>query len=477
MMSSHTDPDKIFFTQNNVDINNIYKIINDALCFSDGGELFLESHQSELFHFNDRVLKNADFNVRKGFGLRSFSNDVTSFVCSANISEEEISRAASLVKTVNSNKKSSLINLEKRKNSLYPNVNPLNGVDFNAKVQLLQEVDLYVRSQNKYVKQVKITLAGEWQVVQIIKKDNLKLSDVRPLVQLSISVILEKNGRTEQGTMGYGGRNAYDEFISESNWKKIADEAIRQAQNNLEAMHTPAGEMVVVLGPGWPGILLHEAIGHGLEGDFNRKGVSAYSNLLGKQVAAKGITVVDDGTVNNRRGSLNIDDEGVPSGYNVLIKDGVLVKYMQDTLNANLMSVCATGNGRRESYEKVPMPRMTNTYMLAGDCDSNEIISSVKRGLYAVNFSGGQVDITSGKFVFSASEAYLIENGKTVHPVRGATLIGNGPDVLKKVSMVGNDLKLDPGVGTCSKNGQSIPVGVGQPTLKIDSITVGGTEV
>lgn len=477
MMLNHTDFDKIFFIQNNVNVDNLYKIVNDALCFSDGGELFLESHQSELFHFNDGVLKNVDFNARKGFGLRSFSEDVTSFACSANISEEEIRSAASFMKTVKSHSKSTVINLQKEKNNLYPNVNPLDGVNFNTKVQLLQEVDLYVRSQNKYVKQVKITLIGEWQVVQIIKKDNFRLSDVRPLVQFSISVILEKNGRTEQGTAGYGGRNSYDEFICESNWKKIADEAIRQALNNLKAMPTPAGEMVVVLGPGWPGILLHEAIGHGLEGDFNRKGVSAYSSLLGKQVAAKGITVVDDGTINNRRGSLNVDDEGVPSSYNVLIEDGVLVRYMQDTLNANLMSVCATGNGRRESYEKIPMPRMTNTYMLAGDCDPSEIISSVKRGLYAVNFSGGQVDITSGKFVFSASEAYLIENGKITYPVKGATLIGNGPDILKKISMIGNDLKLDPGIGTCSKSGQNVPVGVGQPTLKIDSITVGGTEI
>ncbi len=468
--------DKIFFAQNNVDVNNLYKIVNNALHCSDGGELFLESYQSELFYFDDSILKNVDFNTRKGFGLRSFLGDTTSFVCSSEISEKEISRAANLVKTINTSDKSTIVNLQKERRSLYPNINPLNEVSFNVKAKLLQEVDLYIRSKNKYVKQVKITLIGQWQVVQIIKKDNLRLTDIRPLVQFSVLVVVEKSGRVEQGTAGHGGRDSYDQFISESSWKKVADEALRQALNNLDAMPTPAGEMTVVLGSGWPGVLLHEAIGHGLEGDFNRKGVSAYSDLLGKQVAAKGITVVDDGTINNRRGSLNIDDEGIPSNYNTLIEDGILVKYMQDTLNASLMSVCTTGNGRRESYEKVPMPRMTNTYMLSGNYDPNEIISSVEHGLYAVNFSGGQVDITSGKFVFSASEAYLIENGKVVYPVKGATLIGNGPDILTKVSMVGNDLKLDPGVGMCSKNGQNIPVGVGQPTLKIDSITVGGTE-
>ncbi|WP_333023548.1 metalloprotease TldD, partial [Wolbachia endosymbiont of Pentidionis agamae] len=357
----------------------------------------------------------------------------------------------------------------------YPEVNPIKEMGLNAKIELLNKVNEYIRSKNSYVKQVKVTLSGEYQVVHIIKKDNQKFSDIRPLVRFNVLVILEKNGRTEKGHAGHGGRNSYSNFISEAKWKKIADQALAQALINLEAVQVPAGEMTVVLGSGWPGVLLHEAIGHGLEGDFNRKGVSAFSNLIGEQVAAKDITVVDDGTLPNLRGSINIDDEGVPSKYNILIENGILKSYMQDQMNAKLMNVNPTGNGRRESYKEVSMPRMTNTYMLAGKYEQEEIISSVKRGIYAVNFSGGQVDITSGKFVFSSSEAYLIENGKITQPVKGATLIGDGPTVLKKVSMVGNDLRPDPGIGMCSKNGQDVPVGVGQPTLKIDSITVGGT--
>lgn len=471
-----TDSDQIFFAQNNININNVYKIVNDALINSEGGELFLEFCQSESLLFDDNILKHVDLNTRKGFGLRSFCNDSVSFVCSSEISEKEISNAASIVKSSISLNKTNSISLKENTKSLYPAINPIKEMDLNAKIKLLNEVNEYIRSKNSNVKQVKITLSGEWQVVQIIK-DNHRLSDIRPLVRFNVLVILEKNGRIERGSAGHGGRDSYSKFISENKWKEVADQALAQALINLEAMPTPAGEMTVVLGSGWPGILLHEAIGHGLEGDFNRKKVSAFSNSLGKQVAAKGITVVDDGTLPNLRGSISIDDEGTSSGYNVLIEDGILKGYMQDHMNAKLMGVNPTGNGRRESYKEVVMPRMTNTYMLPGTHKPEEIISSVKKGIYAVNFGGGQVDITSGKFVFSSSEAYLIENGKITQPVKGATLIGDGPTVLKKVSMIGNDLKLDPGVGTCSKDGQNVPVGVGQPTLKVDSITVGGTEV
>ncbi|MDN5248149.1 MAG: metalloprotease TldD [Wolbachia endosymbiont of Tyrophagus putrescentiae] len=463
----------IDFAQN---INNVHRIVNDALHGSDGGELFLEFCQSESLLFDDNILKHVDLNTRKGFGLRSFCGDSVSFVCSSEISEKELSNAASIVKSSASLNKNSLVHLTKEANSLYPAINPIKEIGLNEKIKLLNEVNEYVRSKNSNVKQVKITLSGEWQAVQIVRNDCV-LNDVRPLVRFNVLVILERNGRTEKGSAGHGGRNSYNEFIVENEWKKIADQALAQALINLDAVPSPAGEMTVILGSGWPGVLLHEAIGHGLEGDFNRKEISAFSNSIGKQIAAKGITVVDDGTLPNRRGSISIDDEGNPSGYNVLIEDGILKGYMQDSMNAKLMGVNPTGNGRRESYKEVVMPRMTNTYMLPGQHTPEEIISSVKKGIYAVNFGGGQVDITSGKFVFSSSEAYLIENGKITQPVKGATLIGDGPTVLKKVSMIGNDLKLDPGVGTCSKDGQNVPVGVGQPTLKIDSITVGGTEV
>lgn len=476
-MPDNINLDQIFFAQNNVNINNVYKIVNSALSNSDGGELFLEFCQSESLLFDDNILKHVDLNTRKGFGLRSFCGDSTSFVCSSEISEKEISNAASIVKHAAALNKTNSVNLNEETKKLYSRVNPIKEIDLSSKIKLLNEVNEYIRCKNSSVKQVKITLSGEWQVVQIIKDGDYRVSDIRPLVRFNVLVIIEKNGRIERGSAGHGGRDSYSEFVSEKKWKDVAKQALAQALINLEAAPSPAGEMTVVLGSGWPGVLLHEAIGHGLEGDFNRKKVSAFSNSMGKQIAASGITVVDDGTLPNLRGSISIDDEGTPSGYNVLIEDGILKGYMQDHMNAKLMNVKPTGNGRRESYKEVIMPRMTNTYMLPGKHTPEEIISSVKKGLYAVNFGGGQVDITSGKFVFSSSEAYLIENGKVTQPVKGATLIGDGPTVLKKVSMIGNDLKLDPGVGTCSKDGQSIPVGVGQPTLKVDSITVGGTEV
>jgi len=346
---------------------------------------------------------------------------------------------------------------------------------FSARTALLGEIDAYARDKDSRVVQVSASIAGEWQAVQILRGDGTRLADLRPLVRLNVSIVVEKDGRRETGSFGCGGRFGYDRVTSEASWKASVDEALRQALVNLEARPAPAGEMEIVLGSGWPGILLHEAIGHGLEGDFNRKKTSAFSGLLGQRIAAPGVTVIDDGTMPDRRGSLTVDDEGTPTSRTVLIEDGFLRGYMQDRQNARLMGVAPTGNGRRQSYAHAPMPRMTNTVMLSGSHKREDMIRSVKRGLYAVGFSGGQVDITSGKFVFSTSEAYLIEDGKVTAPVKGATLIGNGPDALTKVSMVGDDMALDPGIGTCGKNGQGVPVGVGQPTMKLTGLTVGGT--
>jgi TldD protein len=348
-------------------------------------------------------------------------------------------------------------------------------MDFGAKTAMLQEIDAYARAKDSRVKQVMASITGEWQAVQILRPDGRRVADLRPLVRMNVAVVVEANGRRETGSFGTGGRFAYDRVLNEASWKAAVDEALRQAVVNLDSVSAPAGEMEVVLGPGWPGILLHEAIGHGLEGDFNRKKTSAFAGLLGQRIASPGVTVVDDGTIPDRRGSLTVDDEGTPSGRTMLIDDGILVGFLQDRQNARLMGVSPTGNGRRQSHAHIPMPRMTNTVMLNGAHEPGEIIASVKRGIYAVNFGGGQVDITSGKFVFSASEAYLIEDGKLGAPVKGATLIGNGPDALTKVAMVGNDMGLDPGIGTCGKQGQGVPVGVGQPTLKMTGLTIGGT--
>jgi TldD protein len=358
---------------------------------------------------------------------------------------------------------------------LYSDLNPLNDMDFAARTAILAEIDAYARSKDPRVKQVMASMYGEWQAVQVMRTDGRRVADIRPLVRLNISVVVEQDGRRETGGHGTGGRFGYGRLLTEATWRAGVDEALRQALVNLDSRPAPAGEMEVVLGAGWPGILLHEAIGHGLEGDFNRKKTSAFSGLLGKRIASPGVTVVDDGTIPDRRGSLTVDDEGTPTNRTVLIEDGVLVGFLQDRLNARLMNMPATGNGRRQSYAHAPMPRMTNTVMLGGSHTPDDMIRSVKRGLYAVNFGGGQVDITSGKFVFSASEAYMIEDGKVTAPVKGATLIGNGPDALTKVTMIGNDMALDPGIGTCGKSGQGVPVGVGQPTLKLAGLTVGGT--
>jgi TldD protein len=396
------------------------------------------------------------------------------------LSEDAIKRAARTVRGINSGQKSVVAEHPApfgTNRSLCSDINPLADTPFQKKTGVLQAIDAYLRGKDSRVRQVSVTLHGIWQAVQIVRADGSVTGDIRPLVRLNVNVTAEHEGRMETGSNGAGARTSYAAYLDEAHWKQQADDALRQALVNLESRPAPAAEMPVVLGNAWCGILLHEAVGHGLEGDFNRKKTSAFAGLMGKQVASKGVTVVDDGTIQDRRGSLSIDDEGTPTGRTVLIEDGILTGYLQDKMNARLMGMRPTGNGRRESFACQPMPRMTNTFMLAGADKPEDIIASVKRGLYAVHFGGGQVDITSGKFVFSASEAYMIENGKIAYPVKGATLIGNGPDALTRVRAIGNDMKLDNGVGTCGKSGQSVPVGVGQPTLLIDGMTVGGTEV
>ncbi len=476
-------PNTIDATNTNIfdqllDIDEAANITKNALTGTQDGELFLEQHYSESMQFDDGTLKNSSYNNHQGFGLRSVIEDKSAYGHSSNLNIDAITRAANTAQAVKDGYNGHVdldLNFNRTNQQLYTQDNPIAGLEFSKKVTLLTDIDHYIRKKEPLIKQVSTSLAGSWQQVRIIRPDGQYIDDIRPLVRLNISVVVEKNGRMETGSYGTGGRVCYDHFLDTAFWQEKSDEAVRQALVNLESIPTPAGQMPVVLGPGWPGILLHEAVGHGLEGDFNRKKSSAFSGLIGQQVASKGVTVIDDGTIADRRGSLNIDDEGTPTNKTVLIEDGILKGYMQDRMNARLMGVNPTGNGRRESYAYQPMPRMTNTYMLAGQHDPQEMIASVKNGIYAVNFGGGQVDITSGKFVFSMSEAYLIENGKVTTPVKGATLIGNGPDALTKISMIGNDMQLDPGIGTCGKAGQGVPVGVGQPTLLIEGLTVGGT--
>jgi TldD protein len=465
-----------FFNEAGLDENRTESLVSDALGDMDDGELYLESMQSESFVFDDSRLKTASFDSSQGFGLRAVIGDSTGYAHSSDMSEDAIKRAAETVRAVKTGHTGNMSLAPARTNkALYSDENPLSGIDFGNKVELLQEIDAYARAADPRVRQVTASLLGSWQAVEIIRADGHRVRDIRPLVRLNVAVVMGEGDRQESGHEGAGGRQSYDFLFDEAHWKSQTEEAIRQAAVNLECVAAPAGEMTVVLGPGWPGVLLHEAVGHGLEGDFNRKKTSAFAGLLGEQVAAKGITVVDDGTMDARRGSLSVDDEGTPTERTVLIEDGILKGYMQDRLNARLMGQNPTGNGRRQSYAHSPMPRMTNTFMLAGEMDPAEILASVDDGLYAVNFGGGQVDITSGKFVFSCTEAYRVKGGKIMEPVKGATLIGNGPDVLKRVSMIGNDLKLDNGVGTCGKGGQTVPAGVGQPTLRVDGLTVGGT--
>ncbi|HEX6978082.1 MAG TPA: metalloprotease TldD [Alphaproteobacteria bacterium] len=468
--------DELFFERAGLDRSRVERLVSDALAGTDDGELFLEYRQSESLAYDDGKLKSASFDTAQGFGLRAIVGESAGYAHSTELSEAAIRRAADTVAAVKTGQSGTAAEPPIGTNrQLYAADNPLGLMPFEDKVKLLAEIDAYARARDPRVRQVMVSLAGEWQAVQIVRGDGRRLGDIRPLVRLNVSIVVGDGDRQETGSFGTGGRFAYAQIVDPASWRGAVDEALRQALVNLSSVPAPAGEMPVVLGPGWPGILLHEAIGHGLEGDFNRKKTSAFAGLLGQRIASPGVTVVDDGTIPDRRGSLTIDDEGTPTERTVLIEDGKLVGYMQDRQNARLMGMRPTGNGRRESFAHHPMPRMTNTYMLAGPHTPEEIIRSVKRGLYAVNFGGGQVDITSGKFVFSASEAYLIEDGKIGPAVKGAMLIGNGPDVLTRVTMIGNDMRLDPGIGTCGKEGQGVPVGVGQPTLLIDRLTVGGT--
>lgn len=477
-MNAIAATDKLFFERGDstLDQTAAQRIVSDALRSSDDGELFLEYRESESITLDDGVIRSASFDSGLGFGLRAVAGETTGYAHSGEISEDALRRAAATVSAVAQGHEGTLAEPPRATNArLYSDENPLRLMDFSARSGLLQEIDAYARGKDSRVKQVMASISGEWQAVQIVRPDGLRLGDLRPLVRLNVSVVVEQGGRRETGSYGTGGRLAYDFVTQEATWRGAVDEALRQALVNLDSRPAPAGEMPVVLGAGWPGILLHEAIGHGLEGDFNRKKTSAFAGLMGQRIASPGVTVIDDGTMPDRRGSLTVDDEGTPTNRTVLIEDGILVGYLQDRLNARLMGMRPTGNGRRQSYAHAPMPRMTNTVMLGGTHTAEEMIGSVQRGLYAVNFGGGQVDITSGKFVFSASEAYLIEDGKVTAPVKGATLIGNGPDSLTKVQMIGSDMALDPGIGTCGKSGQGVPVGVGQPTLKLSGLTVGGT--
>lgn len=476
-MGGEIDASNLFFERLGLEKSRIQSILSKTLGGLDDGELFLEYAQSECLTFDDGRLKTASFDTSNGFGLRGVSGELTAYAHGSELSEAAILRAAKTVTAVRSGHGGTSSEGPSRTNQqFYMNNNPLESFPFEKKIGLLEKIDAYARASDSRVSQVTATLFGEWQVVYILRPDGYFVSDIRPLVRLSTSIVMKEGDRQETGSDGRGGRIDFFEFFESDIWQAQVDEAIRQADVNLNSVAAPAGEMQVVLGPGWPGVLLHEAIGHGLEGDFNRKKTSAFAGLMGQKVAAKGVTVVDDGTLQDRRGSLTIDDEGTPTERTVLIEDGILTNLMQDRLNARLMNTLPTGNGRRENYAHAPMPRMTNTFMLNGERDPGEILAAVDDGIYAVNFGGGQVDITNGKFVFSCTEAYRLRNGKVCEPIKGATLIGNGPDVLTKVSMIGNDLELDRGIGTCGKAGQSVPVGVGQPTLLIDDLTVGGTQ-
>ncbi|SDH25003.1 metalloprotease TldD [Roseospirillum parvum] len=468
----------LFFDHHDLDRARTQRLLDDALAGADDGELFLEVRQSEAFSLDDGRIRSASFDTSQGFGLRAVAGEAAGYAHSSLLSTDAVARAAETVKAVTQGHQGTWQGPPQATNQhLYADLNPLGLIDTAAKVALLEAIDAEARARDPRVRQVMASLSGSWQAVAILRPGGALATDIRPLVRLNVSVVVEQDGRRETGSHGLGGRIGYDHLLTPETWHAAVDEALRQALVNLEAKPAPAGQMPVVLGAGWPGVLLHEAVGHGLEGDFNRKKTSAFAGLMGQRVAAPGVTVIDQGDLPDRRGSLTIDDEGTPTGRTVLIEDGILTGYLQDRQNARLMGMAPTGNGRRQSHAHPPMPRMTNTFMPAGNHDPEEIIASVERGLYAANFGGGQVDITSGKFVFSASEAYLIENGKLTAPVKGATLIGNGPDVLTRVSMIGHDMKLDPGIGTCGKDGQGVPCGVGQPTLKVDSLTVGGTAV
>jgi TldD protein len=470
-----TGPDPRGFLYRALDPDGAKRLAATHLGAHDDGELYLQYSASEAFGFDDGRLKTADYHTSSGFGLRGVSGETTAFAHANEISEAAIDRAAATLKLLDPAKGLPAAPPARTNQSMYGAADPLGLMPFADKVALCQRIDAAARARDPRVCQVSVGLAASWSVIDIVRADGFVASDVRPLVRLGVQIVAEQNGRRETGFHGLGGRYLYDNLFDEAQWSRAIDIALAQALVNLESVAAPAGEMQVVLGPGWPGVLLHEAVGHGLEGDFNRKGTSAFSGRIGERVAAPGVTVIDDGAINQRRGSLTIDDEGTPTRRTVLIEDGILKGYLQDRLNARLMGMDPTGNGRRESFAHAPMPRMTNTFMLGGRDDPDELVSRVKDGIYAKSFGGGQVDITSGKFVFGCTEAYRIRGGRIAEPIKGATLIGDGPTVLTRVKGIGNDLALDEGVGVCGKGGQSVPAGVGQPTLLIDGITVGGT--
>lgn len=474
-MNLPADPRRFLYREDALQPDAALRVTHEALRHCDDGELYLQYKATESFGFDDGRLKTADFQTHAGFGLRGVSGETTAFAQANEVSEAAIRRAAETMRVLDP-AAGGIAPPPRRTNArLYTDSDPLGLIPFARKVELCQRIDAAARARDPRVVQVSVALSASWSVIEIVRPDGFTAHDVRPLVRLNVQIVAERNGRRETGFHGLGGRYLYDSLFDEATWSRAVDIALAQALVNLDSVAAPAGEMKVVLGPGWPGVLLHEAIGHGLEGDFNRKGTSAFSGRIGERVAAPGVTVVDDGSIGERRGSLSIDDEGTPTQCTTLIEDGILKGYIQDRLNARLMGVEPTGNGRRESFAHAPMPRMTNTFMLGGSDDPEEILGRVKDGIYAKSFGGGQVDITSGKFVFSCTEAYRIEGGRLGAPVKGATLIGDGPTVLTKVAAIGNDMALDEGVGVCGKGGQSVPAGVGQPTLLIDGLTVGGT--
>jgi TldD protein len=469
------DPHALLYADGKLTPDEARALAAETLRNCDDGELFLQFAATEAFVFDDGRLKTANYSRDAGFGLRGVSGEMTGFAHANEISAAAIRRAGETLRLLDPAKGQRPAPPPRSNRHLYTDASPLNAVPFAAKVGLLEKIDAAARARDPRIVQATANLAASWSAIEIVRPDGFVARDIRPLVRLNVSVVAEANGRRETGSFGMGGRYLYDALFEEASWTRAIDMAVAQALANLDSVPAPAGEMTVLLGPGWPGVLLHEAVGHGLEGDFNRKGTSAFSGRIGTRVAAPGVTIVDDGSIAHRRGSLSIDDEGTPTQETVLIEDGILKGYMQDRLNARLMGVAATGNGRREDYAHAPMPRMTNTFMRAGNDDPAELLSRVRKGIFAKSFGGGQVDIVSGKFTFSCTEAYQIEDGKLGSPIKGATLIGDGPSVLTRVTGIGNDLSLDEGVGMCGKGGQSIPAGVGQPTLLVEGLTVGGT--
>ncbi len=466
------------FEDSDLTAEQAVSVVNETLKGADDGELYVERREAEALTFDDGRLKAATYDSGRGFGLRCVAGETSGYAQSTNLSVDALKRASDAVVLAKSGHDGKTAIHPSRTNTrLYPDIDPVASPAFSTKVSLLQEIDAYCRALDPSVVQVSVTISGSRKAVSILRSGGERYDDIRPLVRLNIGITTEKNGRRETGYAGAGGRTTYDDYLSDDHWQSMAKEAFRQATVNLESVAAPAGQMDVVLGPGWPGVLLHEAIGHGLEGDFIRKGTSAFSGRIGERVAAPGVTVVDDGTLPGLRGSLTIDDEGTPTTRTVLIEDGILKGFMQDRMNARLLGVEATGNGRRESFAHSPMPRMTNTFMLGGDKDPGEILADLKDGVYAVNFGGGQVDITSGKFVFQCTEAYRVQNGKVGEPLKGVTIIGDGPTVLTQIRHVGNDMGLDPGIGVCGKAGQNVPVGVGQPSVYVENMTVGGSAV